>query len=701
MQRIALLTALALVTACKKNEAPTAEPAPATPTTDTEDKAPAAFTHLTEDRFGDSQVLRYQIPEWDTLSAKQRELLYYLYQAALSGRDIIYDQKFKYNLAIRRTLEAIIEHGALDKNSADFKQLTEYAKKVWFARGIHHDYSKDKFFPDLDQKAFVAMLKKVPQDKLPLQAGQDLQNFSAWITEIIYSPEVAPKGVNLAPGVDKVLASANNFYDGVTEKEAQAYYAKLALNAGPRPPSFGLNTQLVKKNGKIFERPWKVNGMYGEAIGQIVHWLEKAIPVAENERQAEAFRHLVAFYRTGDLKEFDAYNIAWVQDTESRVDVINGFIEVYGDPLAYKGSFESVVSIRDLSATKRIAALASAAQWFEDNAPIAKAHKKEKVVGISAKVINVVVESGDAAPTTPIGINLPNANWIRAEHGSKSVTIGNIIGAYEAARQKSGVLEEFAASEAEVARAKTHGALAYNLKVDLHEVIGHASGKLMPGVGTPKETLKSYSSSLEEGRADLVALYYVMDPKLVELGVMPSLEVGKAAYDGYIRNALLVQMARIEKGKDLEEAHMRNRQLIGRWAMEKGKADGVIERVQKDGKTAFVIRDYQKLRTLFGKLLAEIQRIKSEGDYEAGKALVEGYGVKLDPALHAEVLARHAKLDVPTYYGFIQPRLVPVREGDRIQDVRVEYPKDFMAQQLEYARDYRTLPTYPQDAPST
>ena len=559
--------------------------------------AAPSFQHVTGDTFGDSAILRYKVPGFEALTLKQKKLVYFLSEAALAGRDIIYDQKYKHNLKIRSTLEAMVEKA--DRKNPEYPELLAYAKKVWFSRGIHHDYSKDKFVPGFSAKYFDAALKSIPEEALPLHKGQTVAEFAAWMTPILFDPTVDAKGVNLAPSTDKVKKSTNNFYEGLSEEEVRAYYTQLAKKSGDRPVSYGLNSKLVKNNGKIEEKIWKSGGMYGSAIDRIVYWMEKAVTVAENAKQKKALELLVKYYKTGDLKDFDAYNIAWVEDTDSVVDTVNGFIEVYGDPLAYKGTWEAVVSIRDQEATKRIATLAEEAQWFEDQSPIGKAFKKEKVVGISAKVITVVTEAGDAAPTTPIGINLPNSNWIRAEHGSKSVTLGNIMHAYENARLQSGVLEEFAATDKEVALAKAHGGLALTLKVDLHEVIGHASGRINPGVGTPKETLKSYSSALEEGRADLVALYYVMDPKLIELGVMPSMDVAKAAYDGYIRNALLVQMARIKEGKDLEEAHMRNRQLIGMWAFERGKADNVIERRVVKGKTQFVIRDYQKLRVLF------------------------------------------------------------------------------------------------------
>jgi dipeptidyl-peptidase-3 len=483
-----------------------------------------------------------------------------------------------------------------------------------------------------------------------------------------------------------------NYYRDVSASEAAEFYAAKIDFDPARPVSWGLNSQLVKDGGELVERTWKIGGMYSAAIEQVVSWLEKAVTVAENDLQRTWLEKLVAYYRSGDLADYDAYNIAWVADTDSRVDAINGFTEVYGDPLGYRGSWESVVSIRDLAATQRIATIAGQAQWFEDNSPIRDEHKKKNVVGISAKVITVVMEGGDAAPSTAIGINLPNANWIRKEHGSKSVTLGNIMEAYEVASSATGLEEEFAYTQEEKDRISEHGGLASLLDVDMHEVIGHASGQINPGVGTPKETLKSYSSTLEEGRADLVALYYIMDPKLVELGLMPSLDVGKTSYDSNIRNGLQFQLRRIEPGNDIEEAHMRNRQLIAAWAYEKGLPDNVIEKIVENGKTYFVIRDYEALRVLFGELLHEIQRIKSEGDFEAAQNLVETYGVKVDRDMHREVLARIEPLNIAAYSGFVQPRLVPVEENGEIVDVTVEYPDDFTGQMLEFEANYSFLP---------
>jgi dipeptidyl-peptidase III len=509
---------------------------------------------------------------------------------------------------------------------------------------------------------------------------------------VIFDPKVDAKIVDLAPGIDNIKASANNFYEGVTMDEVEAYYASRINKNDEQPISWGLNSKMMKVNGVVTEKVWKVGGMYSAAIEKIVYWLEKAITVAENDKQKKALELLVEYYKTGDLKKWDEYNIAWVNDTESRIDVANGFIEVYGDAIGKRASYESVVSIKDLEATKRIATIAANAQWFEDNSPLMPEHKKKTVKGITAKVITVVQEAGDAAPSTPIGINLPNANWIRQQHGSKSVSLGNIVHSYNIVSAKSPVMKEFAYSEEEIKRNSEFGALSGDLHTDMHEVIGHASGQINKGVGDPDQTLKNYASTLEEARADLVALYYIYDQKLVDIGVMPSLEVGKCEYDGYIRNGLIVQLTRIPLGENLEEAHMRNRQLVAAWAYDKGKADNVIEWVKKDGKTFVKVNNYEKLRELFGQLLREIQRIKSEGDYKAATALVETYGVKVDQTLLKEVRERFDALNVAAYKGFIQPKLVPVMENEKIVDVKVEYPSDFLENQLELGKQYNYLP---------
>lgn len=645
------------------------------------------------DRFADLQVLRYQVPGFEELSTQQKELLYYLSQAALSGRDIIWDQNYKHNLRVRKTLENIVENYKGDRNTPDFEKFMVYAKRVWFSNGIHHHYSTRKILPEFSADYFATLVKSTTQGQFPLE-GETMEAFINTMTPILFDPNKDVKRVNQDEGVDLVAASANNYYEGVTQKEAEEFYAKLIDKENKQPISYGLNSRLVKENGKVVEKVYKVGGLYSPAIERIVYWLDKATTVAENEQQKKALQELIAFYKSGDLKKFDDYNIAWVKDTASRVDVVNGFIEVYGDAMGYRGAYESVVSFKDLEATKRIKTIGDQAQWFENNAPIKPEHKKKNVTGITGKVITVVMEAGDAAPATPIGINLPNANWIRQQHGSKSVSLGNIVAAYDYVKSTGSALEEFSFSEEEVKRAKEYGTLAGFLHTDMHEVIGHASGQINPGVGTPKETLKSYASTLEEARADLVALYYLMDQKLIDIGVMPNLEVGKTEYDSYIRNGMLQQLNRLEPGENLEEAHMRNRQLVASWAFEKGKKDNVIEKIVRDNKTYFVVRDYEKLRGLFGDLLREIQRITSEGDYEAGKKLVETYGVKVDQNLLKEVKARYAKLNTAPYNGFIQPKLVPVLNGGKITDVKVEYPKDFTQQMLEYGKEYGFLPVY-------
>ncbi len=632
------------------------------------------------ENFADKRILRYQIPGFERLSLQQKKLVYYLVEAGLSGRDIIYDQNYRHNLEIRHALDRIVRDYRGDRTSEDWQALLLYAKQVWFSNGIHHHYGHNKFTPGFSKSWFRGVAEAV---------GVELSE-DAW--EAIFNPDKDSMRVNQnAP--DMVLASAVNFYDpDITQSEVEAYYQRLIDPEDPEPISYGLNTKVVRlPDGSVGEAVWKADGMYGPAIQRIIHWLEKAVEVAENEPQRKALQLLIEYYRTGDLEKWDEYNIAWVQATEGDIDYINGFVEVYHDPMGYKGSYENIVEITDFEASVRMKVVADNAQWFEDNSPTLPEHKKENVVGISYKVVTVAGEAGDASPATPIGVNLPNANWIRAKHGSKSVSLGNIIDAYNQA-EGPGLLREFAHDEEEIARSEKYGQLGSKLHTALHEVVGHASGKLEPGVGTPKETLKNYASPLEEARADLVALYFIMDPKLQELGLVESDEVGKAEYDLYIRNGLLMQLRRIEPGKNIEQAHMRNRAMVSRWVYEKGKEEGVIEKVVRDGKTYYDIKDYQKLRSLFGELLREVQRIKSQGDYEAGKALIETYGVKVDPEIHIEVLERSAKLNIPPYAGFINPRLVPVTDDQgEITDIRVEYPEDFTEQMLEYAEKYSFL----------
>lgn len=647
------------------------------------------FEYIAE-QFADLRVLRYQVKDFNQLPPKVKELLYYLYEAALSGRDIVYDQNYKYNLTIRKTLEAIIENHSGDKNTEDYEKFLVYAKRVWFSNGIHHHYSMDKFTPECSEDFFKGLLDQTADNLLPLD-GKDKKTFSEFITKQIFDPKIASKKVSLDPKNDLVKSSAVNFYEGVTEKEVSDFYAGMIDKSVKENPSYGLNSKVVKENGKLVEKKWMIGGMYTQSIEKIVYWLEKAVTVAENNNQKAALEKLIKFYKSGDLKDFDEYNIAWVKDTESAVDVVNGFIEVYQDPLGKKGSFESVVSVKDFEASKRIAAIGKEAQWFEDNSPILPQHKKKNVQGISAKVINAVVESGDAAPSTPIGINLPNNEWIREVHGSKSVNLGNIVEAYDMAAGES-VVNEFYYNDEIKELVIRCASLADKLHTDMHEVIGHASGQVEQGIASSSETLKNYANALEEGRADLVALYYLMDKKLVDLGVMPSLDYGKAAYDEYITKGMVVQLSRIKAGKDIEEAHMRNRLMVSAWVYEKGKKENVIEKKVENGKTFFVINDYDKLRVLFGELLKEIQRIKSQGDYKAGRDLIENYGVKVDQKLHKEVMQRYSSLKMAPYQGFIQPKLVPVMEGDKIKDVKIEYPKNFTEQMLEYGKKYALLP---------
>lgn len=643
------------------------------------------------EQFADLRVLRYYVPGFENLDLKKKTLLYYLYEAALCGRDIIYDQNYRHNLTIRKTLEAIIANSKMDEDNANFQNLLTYAKRVWFSNGIHHHYNHVKFIPEFSRDFLRHEIERIDEAQLPLAAGQTKQQFIDFITPIIFDPAIAPKKVSLDTLQDLVHSSAVNFYEGVTEDEVLAFYAQKTQGKSKQLPMYGLNSKVVKENGKLVEKKWMVGGMYTQAIEKIVGWLEKAVTVAENDQQKKALEALIKYYRTGSEKDFDKYNIAWVKDTASTIDVINGFIEVYNDPLGRKGSFESVVSVKDFETSKRIATIGAHAQWFEDNSPIMDAHKKKNVKGISAKVINAVVESGDAAPSTPIGINLPNNEWIREQHGSKSVNLGNIVEAYDQAAG-AGVVDEFYYNDEIRNRIKKYASYADKLHTDMHEVIGHASGQLEEGVKPSHQTLKNYASTLEEGRADLVALYYLMDPKLVEIGVMPSLDYGKAAYDEYITRGLIIQLARIEEGHNIEEAHMRNRKYISAWCYEKGKKDNVIEQRIENGKTYYLVNDYEKLRNLFGELLRELQRIKSQGDYEAGQAIVENYGVKIDPELHKEVLARYKKLNIAPYAGFIQPKLVPYYQGDSIMDVKIEYPKNFTEQMMEYGKTYSFLP---------
>lgn len=645
-----------------------------------EERLPDSFSYKTE-QFADIGILRYTIPGFENLTLNQKMLVYYLTEAGYAGRDIIWDQNYKYNLTIRKGLEHIVTNYAGDRTIQDWQDFMVYTKRVWFSNGIHHHYSSDKILPGCSKSYFTSLVKATAA---PL---------SPQLIDLIFDPNQDVKKVNLDPKQDLLLSSASNFYaDDVNQKEVEAYYGKIIDPNDPKPISHGLNSRMIKTDKGLVEVVYKVGGLYSESIVRIVENLRNAIPYCENDMQAYALKLLIDYYTTGDLKTWDAYNIAWVQDTQGDIDYINSFIEVYNDPMGYRGSFESIVEINDQEASERMKKLAENAQWFEDNSPILKTHKKDNVTGISYKVVNVAGEAGDASPSTPIGVNLPNANWIRAEHGSKSVSLGNIVFAYEQAGS-SGMLDEFCYTAEEKTRAIQYGALAGKMHTAMHEVIGHASGKINPGIGTPKETLKNYANTLEEARADLVALYYIMDPQLVEWGLIPSLEVGKAEYDGYIRNGLLVQLRRIEPGKTVEESHMRNRQMIAAWVFEKGKANNVISYKYENGKSYFVINDYNALRNLFGELLREVQRIKSEGDYQAGHDLVENYGVKVDEELHNQVLARTEHLQIPPYYGFINPVLTPVKDNaGNVTDVVVTYPDDFATQMLDYSKRYGTLP---------
>ena len=638
------------------------------------------------DRFDDIKVIRYEVPGFENLTLEEKELVYYLSEAAKCGRDILFDQNFKYNLAIRRTLETIYTESEV-KTGDEFAAFEKYLKKVWFANGIHHHYSNDKFTPEFSEAWFREQLAKYINDE-NRQLEDDL------LCKIIFDKELYASRLNQKEGVDVITESAGNYYEGVNQEEVEAFYNAMATADAnnPEPISYGLNSKLVKgEDGKIYEQVWKIGGMYSPAIEKIVYWLEKAATVA-NPTQKEVIEALIKFYQTGDLKDFDDYSVLWVKDVDCNVDFVNGFIESYGDPLGRKASWESVVNFRDVEACKRTEIMAANAQWFEDNAPINPDYRKKEVKGVSAKVITVAMLGGDCYPATAIGINLPNADWIRKVHGSKSVTIDNITYAYEKAAQGNGFAEEFILREEDRERAKLYGKLGDDLHTDLHECLGHGSGQLAPG--TKGDELRTYSSTLEEARADLFALYYLGDEKLVEIGLIPSLDVAWSQYSDYIMNGYMTQLSRIEFGKDVEESHMRNRKLIAEWCYEKGKAENVIELVKKDGKTYIVVNDFVKLRKLFGELLCEVQRIKSEGDYEACKALVEGYAVKIDPKLHKEVIERNAALNIEPYGGFVNPEYELVTDADgNVVDVKITYPANYVEQHLYYAKEYSFLPS--------
>lgn len=644
------------------------------------------------DQFADLQILRYKVPGFENLSLRQKQLLYHLSEAALMGRDILFDQNGRYNLVIRRTLEAVYQYGTVDKSSADYQAFEVYLKRVWFANGIHHHYGEDKFIPGFSEAFFDAAVRSVDASLLPLKAGETVDTLLARLKPVIFDPVVMPKRTVQSGDTDWIQASANNYYgEDVTQAEVEAFYGKMKAEGDSRCPlSYGLNSRLEKENGQLVERVWKVGGLYSEAIEQIVAELEKAAAFAENEKQRQIITTLIDYYRTGDLRTFDAYSILWVEDTDSQVDFVNGFIETYGDALGLKASWESTVNFRNEEATRRTQTISENAQWFEDHSPVDQRFKKERVKGVSAKVITVTMLGGDCYPSTPIGINLPNADWIRRDHGSKSVTIENIMEAYDKASQGSGFSDEFVWSDEERNRIKTYGFLTDMLHTDLHECLGHGSGQLLPG--TDPDALKAYASTLEEARADLFGLYYLADPKMQELGLVPDGEAFKAEYYKYMMNGLLTQLVRIEEGKDVEEAHMRNRQLIARWVFEQGAADKVVELKKRDGKTFVVINDYQQLRALFGKLLAEVQRIKSEGDYEAGRSLVENYGVKIDPVLHHEIRERYVRLHLSPYKGFVNPVMRGVKDDSgHVTDITLDYTEGYAEQMLRYSRDYSYL----------
>lgn len=672
-----MVTALSLLTACGGNPKTTAE---------------AEKFDYTVEQFADLQILRYRVPGFEDLSLKQKELVYYLTEAALQGRDILFDQNGKYNLTIRRMLEAVYTGYKGDKNTPDFKAMEVYLKRVWFSNDIHHHYGSEKFVPGFTPEFFRQAVQSVDAATLPLAEGQTVEQLCEEVFPVIFDPTVMPKRVNQAAGEDLVLTSACNYYDGVTQQEAEDFYNALKNPQDETPVSYGLNSRLVKEDGKIQEKVWKVGGLYGQALEKIVYWLKKAEGVAETPEQKAVIAKLMEFYETGDLKTFDEYAILWVKDLNSRIDFVNGFTESYGDPLGMKASWESLVNFKDLEATQRTELISGNAQWFEDHSPVDGQFKKEKVKGVSAKVITAAILAGDLYPATAIGINLPNANWIRSHHGSKSVTIGNITDAYNKAAHGNGFNEEFVYSDAELQLIDKYADVTDELHTDLHECLGHGSGKLLPGVDP--DALKAYGSTIEEARADLFGLYYVADPKLVELGLTPSADAYKAQYYTYLMNGLMTQLVRIEPGNNVEEAHMRNRQLIARWVYEKGAAEKVVELVKKDGKTYVVINDYEKVRDLFGRLLAEIQRIKSTGDYAGAHDLVEAYAVKVDPALHAEVLERYKKLNLAPYKGFVNPKYEAVTDADgTITDVTVTYDEGYAEQMLRYSKDYSTLPS--------
>ena len=647
--------------------------------------------HYTVEQFADLQILRYRVPGFERLSLRQKMLVYYLSQAALEGRDILFDQNGKYNLQIRKLLEAVYIHYQGDRTTEDFQQFEIYLKRIWFSNGIHHHYACDKLVPGFSAEYLTHLMASVDPSVLPVNKGESVRAMCDKLFPVIFNPDVMPKRVNQADGEDLVLTSAANYYEGVTQAEAEAFYAARKAEGSPTEPvMYGMNSRLAKVDGQIQEQVWKVGGMYSAAIGKIIGWLEKAGEYAENESQHEVIRLLIDFYRTGDLHTFDVYSIAWLKDTASHIDFVNGFIESYGDPLGMKASWESIVDFKDAEATRRTELISSHAQWFEDHSPVDARFKKEAVKGVSAKVITAAILAGDLYPSTAIGINLPNSNWIRSVHGSKSVTIGNLTEAYNRAARGNGFREEFVYSDVERKLLDTYADITDDLHTDLHECVGHGSGKLLPGVDA--DALRAYGSTIEEARADLFGLYYLADAKLVEWGLVPDAEAYKAEYYSYMMNGLMTQLVRIEPGRTVEEAHMRNRQLIARWVLEQGGEAKVVELVVREGKTYVRVNDYVQLRALFGKLLAEVQRIKSEGDYEAARRLVETYGVQIDPALHAEVLQRYERLHLAPYKGFVNPvyTLQTDAEGN-VTDVQIAYTEGYAEQMLRYSREYSNL----------
>ncbi|MDD2584466.1 MAG: dihydrofolate reductase [Bacteroidales bacterium] len=632
------------------------------------------------DEFADIKVIRYKIPGWENLSLAQKEYIYHLSEAAKVGRDIFWQQNFKHGLKIRKVLENIFDNYNGDKEGKEYAKFVVYAKRVFFSNGIHHHYAEDKFTPECSKEYFSNLMK---------ESGQS--NLVEEIIPIIFDSTLYPRRKNISGEGDLLLGSSVNFYEGVSRDEAEKFYAKMEDSNDSQPISYGLNSKLVKKSGKIYEEVYKLGGLYGPAIEQIIYNLEKALKSVQNERQKEYIALLIDYYKTGDLETWDKYNVAWVEDTESQVDFINGFVETYNDPLGMKATWEAVVNFKDVEASKRTEIISKNAQWFEDNSPVDNKFKKKEVKGVSAKVITVAQLGGDCHPTSPLGINLPNADWIRKEHGSKSVTIGNISEAYNKAAQESpkNITTEFSWDKEEIALIKEYGSLTNNIHTDLHECLGHGSGQLEEGISP--NALKEFSSPLEEARADIFALYYMADPKLVELNILPNQEAYKAAYLSYIRNGIFTQFVRIDLGKTVTQAHMQGRKMIAEWCYHHGKENNVIEKRERDGKTYFVINDYQKLRGLFASLLKELQRIKSEGDYQSGKKLIEQYAVNIDPKLHKELKERYASLELKPYGGFINPNIIPVKKEGKIIDYKVEYPTDFLKQMLEYGKNYSTL----------